>query len=350
MSRPLTQRIAFAACILTLLTAGCGSSSATATTPRATATPLVHVPADQAMHPSAHNEWWYVVGHLRAGSHHFGYEMTIFKFNQVRPPGMSAPVTIYRTDTAITDQSGGTFHHRIAYYFPSGQKLSTTALDVRVGSAALNGTLQAMHLQETVPSGAVRLTLSSRKPAMDVGGRGYLPFANGYTYYYSLTDLSSQGSLSLHGTTYPVQGISWLDHQWGNWSWSAMRGWTWMALQLNNNVQLSVTDFRGTKTEVREANVSLRNGRLRVLRGMTISPSGTWVSPHTGARYPNAWVVTIPRLNARLRVTPAVADQEMTVPGERRASYWEGTGYVTGTLGGKPVSGQSYIELTGYAK
>lgn len=336
--------------MLLALLAGCGTPGASTGGARANPPPLVHLPADQAMHPSAHIEWWYVVGHLHQASHHFGYEVTVFKFDHVRPPGMSAPVTIYRTDTAITDETSKHFYHRIAYYFPSGQTLSTHGLDVRVGNAALSGALRAMHLRASLPAGRLRLALSSRKPPMDVGGRGYLPFANGYTYYYSLTDLASNGSLTVAGKRYLVTGISWLDHQWGNWSWTSMRGWTWMALQLKNNVQLSVFDFRGTKGHVREANVLSPGGKLRVLHAVTITPSGIWKSPHTGAAYPDSWIVSIPDLHTRLSVTPSVADQEMTVPGETRASYWEGSGHVTGTYAGKPVTGLSYTELTGYAK
>lgn len=302
------------------------------------------------MHSSAHIEWWYVVGHLHQGAHRFGYELTVFKFNHVRPPGMSTAVTIYRVDTAITDETSKHFYHRIAYYFPGGETLSTRELDVRVGNAALSGTLHAMHLHAALPGGQLTLRLSSRKPPMDVGGRGYLPFANGYTYYYSLTDLTSRGALTAAGTPYSVSGISWLDHQWRNWSWASMRGWTWMALQLNNNVQLSVFDFRGVKGDVKEANVLSQNGTLRVVRAATITPSGLWKSPHTGAAYPDSWIVSIPSLRTRLRVVPAVADQEMTVPGERRASYWEGSGHVSGTYRGKPITGLSYTELTGYAK
>lgn len=334
--------------ILTLALAGCGSAAGS--TAEASQAPLVHLPADQAMHPSAHIEWWYVVGHLHQGQQHFGYEVTVFKFDHVRPPGMTAPVTLYRTDTAITNETTKRFYHRIAYYFPNGQTLSPHALDVRVGGSALSGTLQAMHLHATLPAGGVNLTLASRKPAMDVGGRGYLPFANGYTYYYSLTDLATQGSVTAAGKHYSVSGISWLDHQWGNWSWASMRGWTWMALQLNNNVQLSVVDFRGVTSHVKEANVLLANGHLRVVRPITITPSGIWHSPHTSGQYPSSWVVSIPALHARLSVTPAVSDQEMTVPGELRASYWEGSGHVSGTFEGKPVTGLSYTELTGYAR
>src|SRR3981189_2059349 len=38
---------------------------------------FVHLPADQAAHPNAAQEWWYVVGHLNAHGHRFGYEVTI---------------------------------------------------------------------------------------------------------------------------------------------------------------------------------------------------------------------------------------------------------------------------------
>lgn len=333
-----------------MLLVGCGPQASRRDHAQAVPAPLVHLPADQAMHPATKNEWWYVVGHLHRGSRHFGYELTVFKFHHVRPPGMSAPVTIYRTDTAITDETSKRFYHRIDYYFPGDQTLSTRMLDVRVGTAALSGTLHSMHLRAAIPDGKVRLTLSSRKPAMDVGGRGYLPFANGYTYYYSLTDLASRGSVTVAGKNYAVTGVSWLDHQWGDWSWASMRGWTWMALQLDNNVQLSVFDFRGATSRVKQANALLPDGRLRVLHAITISPSGVWKSPRTGARYPSSWIVSIPALHARLTVAPAVADQEMTVPGEPRASYWEGSGRVTGKFAGKAVKGLSYTELTGYAK
>ena len=38
---------------------------------------FVHLPADQAAHPEARQEWWYVVGHVDAPGHRFGYEVTI---------------------------------------------------------------------------------------------------------------------------------------------------------------------------------------------------------------------------------------------------------------------------------
>jgi hypothetical protein len=54
-----------------------------------------------------------------------------------------------------------------------------------VGSAALSGALSNMTLKAGFKQGALSMNLSSRRPAMYVGGRGYIPFGNGYTYYYS---------------------------------------------------------------------------------------------------------------------------------------------------------------------
>jgi predicted secreted hydrolase len=122
-----------------------------------------------------------------------------------------------------------------------------------------------------------------------------------------------------------------------------------MALQLNNGIQLSVFDFHGTAERVRAASVSTGDGATLTDSGVTITGLGTWRSPHTGGRYPSGWIVTIPALRATLHVTPTVRDQEVIAPGQKSGSYWEGSGRIAGTFEGKPVTGQSYTELTGFA-
>jgi len=71
----------------------------------------------------------------------------------------------------------------------------------------------------------------------------------------------------------------------------------------------------------------------------------TWRSPHSGAVYPAAWTVVIPSLELRLELEPWLADQELNVS----YSYWEGAVQVAGERAGQPVSGNGYVELTGYA-
>lgn len=337
---------------LSIILTACGTATqAHGTSKSASSSPLVHLPADQAAHAGASNEWWYVVGHLQSGKRTFGFEVTVFKFDHVRPPGLDTPVTLFRTDLAITDEAARRFPHRITYYFPQSASLSRKTLSVRVGNSSLTGASPAsMALRGAFGANSINLHLSSRRGPMYVGGRGYLQFADGYTYYYSLTDLATTGSLRVSGKTYSVSGISWLDHQWGNWSWASVRGWTWMAWQLGNGVQMSVFDFRSSAGRVRAASVLLANGRLRTIRSVTITPLGTWRSPHTGGVYPSGWIVRIPALRSVMHVHPTVLDQEMTVPAQPRGSYWEGSSRLHGRFMGKSVSGLGYTELTGYAQ
>jgi predicted secreted hydrolase len=206
-----------------------------------------------------------------------------------------------------------------------------------------------MHLQFSMPSGAANFALSSKRPAMDVGGRGYIRFSNGFTYYYSLTDIATSGTLTLNGRAYRITGTSWLDHQWGNWTWTGVNGWVWMALQLNNHTQLSVFDVRSPSGATRAASNQLPNGKLRTLHAVSFRRLGTWKSPHTGAVYPSGFVVSIPSLKARLRVLPTVKDQELWLRSQPQGSYWEGSATISGTWQGKPTSGLAYTELTGYA-
>ena len=338
--------------ILILLLSACGTATEARnrSAGQSDTTPLVHFPEDQASHPHVANEWWYVVGHVRAGRRTFGYEVTIFKFNHVQPQGFSAPVSLFRTDVAITDEASGRFLHHITYYFPQSATLSATTLDERVGNAAIYGSSpRAMTLRASFKAASIKLNLSSQRGPMYVGGRGYLPFGNGFTYYYSLTDLATIGSLRVGSETFSVRGISWLDHQWGTWSWSDIRGWTWMAWQLGNGTQMSVFDFRGKTNHVKAASVLLRNGRLLTLRDVTIESVGSWRSPHSGAVYPSGWKVRIPALQVLMRVEPTVRDQEMVIPSQLPASYWEGSTRLQGRFMGKSVSGLGYTELTGYA-
>jgi hypothetical protein len=67
---------------------------------------FVHLPADQAAHPSAPNDWWYVVGHLNAHGHRFGYEVMIGS-------GQSPYALI-----AITDKATGVFYTQSHLYSP----------------------------------------------------------------------------------------------------------------------------------------------------------------------------------------------------------------------------------------
>jgi predicted secreted hydrolase len=89
-----------------------------------------------------------------------------------------------------------------------------------------------------------------------------------------------------------------------------------------------------------------RDGRSTYLKpgDFTLQPLKTWTSPKTGARYPIAWRIAIPRLKLTFDCSAAVADQELA-EGPDGNSYWEGAVTYDGQL-----RGAGYLEMTGYAK
>jgi predicted secreted hydrolase len=51
-----------------------------------------------------------------------------------------------------------------------------------------------------------------------------------------------------------------------------------------------------------------------------------------------------------LNVKPALADQELDTSRTTGLTYWEGACTVAGTKDNQPLTGQAYVELTGYAR
>jgi predicted secreted hydrolase len=60
--------------------------------------------------------------------------------------------------------------------------------------------------------------------------------------------------------------------------------------------------------------------------------------------------VAVPALALSLDVRPLLPDQELVTSHSTQVTYWEGAVEVLGELRGGPVTGQGYVELTGYAK
>jgi predicted secreted hydrolase len=78
---------------------------------------------------------------------------------------------------------------------------------------------------------------------------------------------------------------------------------------------------------------------------LQLEPLDTWRSPRSGAEYPSRWRLEAPALGLSLELTPHLRDQELPVA----VVYWEGAVAVSGTRDGRPIGGDGYVELTGYA-
>ena len=108
----------------------------------------------------------------------------------------------------------------------------------------------------------------------------------------------------------------------------------------------------GSSDPVSSGTVIDRDGRGHHLSigDFTLEPTSYWTSQTSHARYPQRWRLTIPSQQLSLELVPLMAEQELSTTRSTQVTYWEGAIEVTGSAQGRPVRGQGYMELTGYAK
>jgi predicted secreted hydrolase len=299
---------------------------------------------DDAPH-DALTEWWYYTGHLTTDDgRRFGFEFVVFQ--TIRG---SNPIG-YLSHFAITDEANQRFSYGAQ---AAAVDRVPSALDLDVAGWKLAGRGGQDRLMAITDDYALELDLSSQKPpALHHGG--LISFGPaGDSYYFSRTRMAASGRLRLGDSWSRVTGQAWHDHQWGNFIVPAVGGWDWISLQLDDNRELMLTVLRAADGGPGGAFGSLidAEGQTIDIPGETISvqPTGTWTSPHTGANYPSGWQTFVnasPGVPAaELVLTPVLADQELAFD---RTAYWEGAVDVVGTLDGRETAGEGYVELTGY--
>ena len=322
-------------------------------------------PSDYGAHERSRDEWWYYTGNLRdAAGHRYGFEETIFRFGVQHAIQHGSPWDIddlYFAHFALTDVAG----HRFLFFDRTGRAAlgdsGAASGDERewVGDwqiDRLTSGVRTLHAQE---NGAVlSLRLATERPPVINGQDGVStkgPCATCASHYYSIVRLAATGTIAVDGRRSDVSGWAWNDHEWGSDELApGIVGWDWFSMQLEDGTSLMLYRLRhgdGSSVAQSSGTVALPDGTSRHLglSAYRIQATGSWTSPHSGATYPSGWTVSMPGEQASLRVTPLLADQELTTSRSTHVSYWEGACAISGTMRGRPVRGYGYTELTGYA-
>lgn len=198
---------------------------------------------------------------------------------------------------------------------------------------------------------AIDLTLVQERDPLLHGKDGISPKSakSGHaSHYYSLSRLRASGSVTIDGSTHPVSGLVWFDHEWATNSLDPDEaGWDWSGLHLSNGEDLMLFRIRDKQGTTVFTAGTLRNakGEVTDLKDLSIMPLGCWKSPHTEGLYPAALNVEIPSHDLHLTLTPRLKDQELILT---PFAYWEGTVKGEGNEGKNTVSAEGYLELTGY--
>ena len=118
---------------------------------------------------------------------------------------------------------------------------SSGEIDLPTAGWRMSGNGELYHLNFGAGDYTVELEAVSQKPAVLHGGTGLVDLGTaGKTYYYSRTRLDTSGIVSISGVSHPVTGVSWMDHQWGDFTTRGI-GWNWLSLNLDDGSDLTVS-------------------------------------------------------------------------------------------------------------
>jgi len=339
----------------------------------------IELPRDDGPHDRL-TEWWYYTGHLVAADGRlFGFEAVIFRAERG-----AVPVT-WASHLALTDETAGRFLYaqrtqvgpaadrspRDAAGTPTGFDLAVVGFDPAdpssvervpwhlAGGDGVDRVQAGLSPTEATAAGGsfgLDLGLRSTKPPALHDGIGWIDFGPaGGSYYYSRTRMAVTGILALDGSPLSVTGTAWFDHQWGDFISVGGGGWDWFALNLDDGTDLMFSIVRdadrkpvlvyGTRVDAVGAVTHLD------ATGFAIDGRGLWGSPRTGITYPSGWTIDARQsLGLLLNLRSTVDDQELDTRPTTGVVYWEGSNVVSGSKLGQaaPVSGEAYVELTGY--
>ncbi|WP_448597600.1 lipocalin-like domain-containing protein [Thermoleptolyngbya sp.] len=332
---------------------------------KAIALPDWHFPEDFGPHNDYQTEWWYYTGNLKTEDDRpFGFQLTFFR-QAISPTTATESASsawrthqIYSAHFTVSDLADKGFYVDERFSRNAIGLAGAEAMPYRVWLNDWSATeLEpgVVRLQAQSEEVAIDLTVQQTRPPVLQGDRGLsikgLEPGNA-SYYYSLVQQPTAGTVTIQGKSFPVQGKTWTDHEYSTSALTAGTvGWDWFSIQLEDGSALMLYQLRhedGTPEITSAGTFVSASGETTHLNhdDWTIRVLKTWKSPRSKAVYPAQWQIRIPRLDLVLEGRSLLADQELNTS---TATYWEGATTFEGTRQDQPIRGEGYVELTGYA-
>ena len=317
-------------------------------------------PRDHGQHPQHKIEWWYFTGNVKSkGGDRFGYQLTFFRIGAVAEPAVKSPWAlrdVWMAHLALTDVTGKKYYH--------ADRLN------RAGPGLAGATEKRVWNEDwqclTLPNGkfalkagdrdfSIELELDSGKPPVIHGADGISQkgvTAGNASHYYSLTRMPTRGNIRVGDRAFEITGETWMDHEFGtSFLEKGTVGWDWFSAQLSDGSELMLFQLRGDAKSDSSAGTLIRpDGSVVSLmaKDFKLSPGQVWKSPG-GAAYPIQWQIEIPGRGITLKSSAVLPNQEFRAEATPGLGYWEGAVDYTGQSNGREITGQGYLEMTGYS-
>lgn len=322
---------------------------------------------DHTSHPKFGIEWWYLTGQAKLDDGApIGFQVTFFRVRTGagdNNPSRFAPTQMLIAHAAISDVREGKLLHdqRMARAGFDVAGASETKLDVAISNWRLNmqadGSLVA-NISARDFTLTLNLSPNAAYPTPLLQGK------NGYSqkgirpqeasYYYSMPQLRTTGTLIKNGKAQKLNGTAWFDHEWSSEVLSAdAQGWDWVGVNLENGGALMAFQMRSAKSDKplwAAATLVTPNAPTQYFGAdeVRFTPTQNWQSPSSGIKWPVAQTLNLRNdANTAWQITPIMQNQELDSRLTTGTVYWEGAMQLQ--QNNKTV-GRGYLEMTGYGE
>lgn len=324
-------------------------------------------PRDHGSHPYYQTEWWYYTGQLYEENQQafrdkpqYGFQLTFFRRTDSLVSGAASE---YMAHAAITDMAAGTtyFSSRIGGGALGISMTSPDSLAAVSGDWIVDPMGEGLMLRFTLPSPAQQkpLEISMRTaelpPVWFQGDNGVSRKASCdgcASMYYSMPRIAVQARLVSGEEQRDLRGIAWMDHEFmTNSLGKSQVGWDWFGLMLKDGRSLMLFQLRNDSGGKDFSSGGIRSGETtRALREneFELAPLEYWRSPTSGAKYPIAWRVKVPKdgidviVKARVEQCEIGSSSHGSAGDKASVRYWEGP------VATADESVLGYLEMTGY--
>lgn len=330
--------------------------------PSTTPTSEINFPVDEGRHAGEAVEWWYTSGHITTASNKkYSFMLTYFYY--------PTTVSIFNLDgfriLNLTDESDGTFYQDTkavnnyttlsasgldlaASLLPSGTEFWRNKLD---GSS--NPLPFEYELSASSDNVSVTFDLETTKRPLIVGGDGkFDQGATNYTYYYSQTENTVTGSLTVGGTTETITGTAWIDRQYGNFNPFVGENYEWFSIKLDNGTDLNLWNIfdsnneipNNLKYKILSAYVDENQNTQYTISDFEIERLEYFFTADNLRNYSKKWRLTSASKNIDLIITSNYEASEVNIT-ELSFRFFEGATTISGTINGANVTGVGFAEL-----
>lgn len=314
-----------------------------------------HEPPAPNVKRTLSTEWWYYSGLLRSDTCDYGVHVAFFRSNTdgfsvggLLPLSLLAG-EVYMVHLAVTDPDLCQ-----TYFYQSRSFLKGYAdrdrLEVAVASASLSSDGNTHALRVGEGRIALEISISPNRPLISHDDAAAIGVGANSRKHQSVTRMSGGGALRLDGKTIGCDADLWMDRECGDVIPSALlRGWNWMAIRLQNGIDLMVYQTIGAKDEPFRTFVAKidSDGQYQALpsNSVEIVSLRQWRSAVTGCDYTVDWRVTITDLKIDLKIDAWLPANELDARITTGNFYWEGPARVSGTVKSEHVSGTAFLEI-----